>query len=287
MTSLEEQGPDSIDPLLSLETEIAGLRSQISEMQSALMSMATTGAANANPATILPMPLSISEAMDKVASGVKSVARSDTNTFGNYKYASADAIYAAIGPLLADAGLKIIPIELEPTSFIRVDTAKGPKQWGKFHIGFVYVVGSDQWFDPRNSETLFIQIEGPQTFQGAKSYAQKTHHRQVFKIPTGEADLDGLDNSSGDSDGDGAPPSSSKKSTKTKKATEKFDVLDSHAKRAAILNDLSAQFKAEGSKGLSPLVQSLFAEKWGAEIDRLQPDDAEAVRNEFKKLRAK
>ncbi len=48
------------------------------------------------------------------------------------------------------------------------------------------------WTDKRSRRTLYIQVTGPQTFQAAQSYAEKAYLRSLFKIPTGDMDLDSL-----------------------------------------------------------------------------------------------
>lgn len=151
---------------------------------------------------IQPKPKSIVRAILRVKAAISAVAKSETNEHGRYKFASTDAVYAMVTHKMAEAGLTIDVLELEPTEIVRVEIddkdrsgaviGKKTQQWGKFRFGFFYSTEDDSWFDQRASRTLYIQITGPQTFQAAQSYVDKAYLRSLFKMPTGDHDLDAL-----------------------------------------------------------------------------------------------
>lgn len=148
------------------------------------------------------IPPSIVQALCKVQASIEAVSKSQFNPQGKYKFASADDIYAAVARRFGEAGLIILPMEMEPPKIERVekeytDERSGEKstkvsQWGRFCFGYVLATPEATWFDPRSSRTIFIQILGPQTFNAAESYCQKQYLRALLKLPTGDMDLDGL-----------------------------------------------------------------------------------------------
>lgn len=217
--------------------------------------------------SVVPVPEVIGEAIRLVMSEIKPISKSEENTFGKYKYASVDAFYEMIQPLLAKHKLNILPIEVQPVRIERF----GDKPWGHFVIGFVLSVGGVTYYEPLMTETLFIKIEGPQTFNGAKSYAQKTFLRQLFKVPTGEMDLDGTDQ---DRDEDAAK----KPKKKTPEKAELLSPGDSSQRLKEVLKHLGSL-----SKPLSKEAQSDFAERFGYDISRMMDSDKTAARDAFKK----
>lgn len=150
---------------------------------------------------IQPMPKTIVKALADVQKSVEAVAKSQFNKQGGYKFASADDIYAAITRKMGQVGLVIMPLELEQPEIKRFEVdardqqgnpIKKTQQWGKFRFGFMLACDDDTWFDERSSRSLYIQILGPQTFNAAESYAQKQFLRGLFKLPTGDMDLDSM-----------------------------------------------------------------------------------------------
>lgn len=134
---------------------------------------------------------SIVQAICKVQSGMEAVKKSQRNAHGGYMFASTDDIYAEVCRRMADAQLVIIPLE-EEAEIQRVEKDGKTAQWARCVFSFVLATPDATWTDKRSKRTLFIQVTGPQTFQAAQSYAEKAYLRALFKIPTGDMDLDSI-----------------------------------------------------------------------------------------------
>lgn len=215
--------------------------------------------------TFDPIPGEIIKAISQVQLHVAVVSKANKNEFGKYKYTSADDIYASLTNKLAEIGLVIIPIELSPVETKTVETQKGPKLWGRFHYGFVLAAGDSTWFDARNSRTLFIQLEGAQTFQAAESYLQKTYLRALFKIPTGDLDLDAI------------PKEEDVQAAKAKsKGKPKLDEKASRAKANELLKVIKNFDRPVDQK-----TQLEFVQEHGGDIETLLEEHKTEVRNAF------
>lgn len=177
---------------------------------------------------IEPMPGSIAKAVALVMAGGNAVKHDGNNKFDGYNYASTDAIYAGYSRLMAEHGLVIICLEATPPEVVTKETPKGLKQWGKFSFQFILSVGDDCWTDPRCTRSLFIEISRPTAFMAAQSYAEKTFMRSLFKIPTGDKDLEEIDND---------PPKRSKASLKAKGA--EWDQFTNSVENASSYGDLA------------------------------------------------
>lgn len=164
---------------------------------------------------------SIVKAICKVQSGIKSVAKTERNQHGNYQFASTDAVYAELAHKMAEAGLMILSMEDEPTDIVRVEKDGKIQQWGKFAFSFVLATEEATWSDKRSRRTLFVQITGPQTFQAAQSYADKAYLRSLFKLPTGDHDLDAMPQ--GDTEEDQVAATSNGKAKRKSSAEGKRD----------------------------------------------------------------
>ena len=134
---------------------------------------------------------SIIQAICKVQSGLGAVKKSQKNVHGGYMFASTDDIYAEVCRRMADAGLVVLPLE-EDAEIQRVEKDGKVAQWARIVFSFVLATSEATWTDKRSKRTLFIQVTGPQTFQAAQSYAEKAYLRSLFKIPTGDMDLDAM-----------------------------------------------------------------------------------------------
>lgn len=145
---------------------------------------------------IQDMPASIVKAIAEIQTSVASVKRDGRNSHGGYDFASTDAIYAALSVKMGQAGLTMLTLEDPPEiKVIETTDAKGNprrQQWGKFGFQFVLATDDGTWTDERCKRSLYIQIMGAQTFMAAQSYAEKTFLRSLFKLPTGDLDLDAL-----------------------------------------------------------------------------------------------
>lgn len=134
---------------------------------------------------------SIIQAICKVQSGLGAVKKSQKNVHGGYMFASTDDIYAEVCRRMAEAGLVVLPLE-EEAEIVRVEKDGKTSQWAHIVFSFVLATSEATWTDKRSRRTLYIQVTGPQTFQAAQSYAEKAYLRSLFKIPTGDMDLDSL-----------------------------------------------------------------------------------------------
>jgi len=206
------------------------------------------------------IPKSITEAICKVQISLEALKKENRNAFAKYMYVSADDMYAALTRKLASAGLVIIPTELEPVRLIDVDG----KAHAYFHYGFTLACGADTYSDPSLSRSMFIQITGPQTFGSAESYLQKTFLRGLFKIPTGEHDLDEVE----------------PKEPVAKKKPAKFNAEESKVAAANV-----AEALASSNWPLSPADAKSFVDTWRPALDRMTDDDRDASREMFKLAR--
>lgn len=143
---------------------------------------------------VTPIPASIVKAIAAVMQTAQAVAKSQENKHGGYKFASTDDIYGAVAVKMGELGLISLTLEDEPPVITRIEPKSGDKAsvWLKVAYAFVLATETDTWEDPRARRSLFIQVTGPQTFQAAQSYAEKSWLRSMFKIATGDVDLDSL-----------------------------------------------------------------------------------------------
>jgi hypothetical protein len=142
------------------------------------------------------IPKSIVRAICEIKASLEAVSKSSRNGHGGYNFSSTDDIYAALARKMGQVGLVIIPLE-ERCEIVRIDKKdKDGKdvvvQWLNVEYSFVLATDEDTWSDTRSKRTLYIQITGPQTFQAATSYAEKAYLRSLFKIPSGDMDLDSM-----------------------------------------------------------------------------------------------
>jgi hypothetical protein len=156
-------------------------------------------------AVTTPMPKSIATAISKVAGTMGAVTKSGYNQHGGYKFSSTDDIYAATTNKLASVGLVILTLE-DSHEIIKTEKPAKQKgvfvkdadgnpiketvQWLRVTFRFILATDSDTWEHDKFRRTIMVQITGPQTFQGAQSFAEKAMLRSLFKLPTGDVDLD-------------------------------------------------------------------------------------------------
>lgn len=141
-------------------------------------------------APVTAIPSSIVVAICQIQATLEAVKKSNRNQHGNYMFASTDDIYAALTRKMGEVGLLCLVLEEKDVEIVRVEKDGKTSQWGKFVFAFVLATKEATWTDPRNRRSLFIQITGPQTFQAANSYAEKSYLKSLFKLPTGDMDLD-------------------------------------------------------------------------------------------------
>lgn len=213
---------------------------------------------------VVAIPGSIVRALCAVQASVEAVTKSGFNKHGGYKFSSTDDIYAALTKKMGEVGLLIYPLELKPVeeSSAKVDvfdkdgTKTGEKTVTKlrFHFGYVLATEDASWFDTRSSRSIILLHNGPQTFQGAESFCQKAYLRALFKLPTGDLDLDSMPQAETEEDqaalsGNGAKKRKSSYAAK-KDGTE------------ALFNEISAKVNDAPNKEILQQVRTLYAEEW-------------------------
>jgi hypothetical protein len=139
------------------------------------------------------MPDAIAAAIVKVMGAVRRLGKDETNRHGGYNYASVDKFYEAIGPLMADAGIIVIPFERSVSSSKRqtVDQQGRAKETSLLLIRYDLFIyhESGVGYGPIPREIQVIE-SGAQSYGSAQSFVDKYFLRMLFKVPTGEKDAD-------------------------------------------------------------------------------------------------
>ncbi len=128
-------------------------------------------------------PAKIAAALFDIQSKIQKLGHDQNNDFQKYGFVSVDKYYDYIRPMLVDAGILIIPTEVESSLS---GSGKTLKTVFDFHI--MHKDG-DVWDFPIQ-RTVYIPFTGAQSCGSALSYADKFIFRTLFKISTGE---DGVD----------------------------------------------------------------------------------------------
>jgi hypothetical protein len=195
---------------------------------------------------------SIVKAVCKIMTTVTAVKKSQRNQHGGYNFASTDDIYAAVTHKMGECGLILITRE-DSCEVVRVEKEGKTSQWARITFSFVLATEEGTWADPFARRTLFLQVTGAQTFQAAQSYAEKAYLRSLFKLPTGDMDLDGMpqaDTEEAQIALSGGVKRKSSHAAKKDGTTAVFDDI-----RKSIASAMSADFLEQ--------VQTLYAEEWG------------------------
>lgn len=145
----------------------------------------------AHPVPLTPMPASIVKAISAIKATVEAVKKSQKNQHGGYMFASTDDIYAAVARKMGEVGYHVHAFE-EQCEIVRVEKEGKTVQWLHAVYSFIHATETDTWSHPKDRRTLYIQVTGPQTFQAAQSYTEKSYLRSLFKLPTGDMDLDAM-----------------------------------------------------------------------------------------------
>lgn len=197
------------------------------------------------------VPASIVKAICAVQTTMEAVKKSQRNAHGAYNFASTDDIYAALTRRMGEVGLALISLEDE-CEIVRVEKDGKTSQWARLVYSFVLATEDATWSHKHARRSLYIQVTGPQTFQAAQSYAEKSYMRSLFKIPTGDMDLDSV--AQGDSEEEQAALNG-----RGKRKSSAEGKRDGSVKRFNELRDLIA--KADGPADLAR-VRSGHAEFW-------------------------
>jgi hypothetical protein len=129
---------------------------------------------------MINMPKSVAARVVAAARNIKKLHHDKRNDYQSYNYTSVDNFYEAVGPIIAEAGL-----------FIVVDEVAATVDKGMLTSNYeIYLVSEegDSYGPIRRQAT--VKAAGPQSYASAQSFAEKYFLRQIFKIPTGEADAD-------------------------------------------------------------------------------------------------
>lgn len=220
-------------------------------------------------ASLTPIHSSIVMAISKIMSVTEAVKKSQRNSHGGYNFSSTDDIYAALTKKMGEVGLVLLTME-KASEVVRIEaTDKDGKpkisQWLKVKYQFWLATEKATWTHETNVRTLFIQVTGPQTFQAAQSFAEKSYLRSLFKIPTGDLDLDAMPQADFEDDQVAlSSPSRKRKSSASAKrdgTTDEFNALRSAIQSAASMADLRT-LKIDNID----LINSL-PERWAGLID--------------------
>ncbi len=121
-------------------------------------------------------------------------------------------------------------------------------------FSFLLATQDATWTDKRSKRTLFIQVTGPQTFQAAQSYAEKAYLRALFKIPTGDMDLDSV--AQGDTEEDQSALNGKAKRKSSYGAKKDGATVDT-------FNEIRGHIKAAyGDAARLREVRTLYADEW-------------------------
>lgn len=142
------------------------------------------------------MPASIVRAISAIKATVAAVKKSQRNSHGGYMFSSTDDVYAAISRKMGEVGYHVHALE-EKCEVVRIektdkDGRQQTSQWLHAVYSFLHATEADTWSHPKDRRTIYVQITGPQTFQGAQSFAEKSYFRSLFKLPSGDMDLDSM-----------------------------------------------------------------------------------------------
>jgi hypothetical protein len=198
---------------------------------------------------VAPIPGSIVKAISRIMASIEAVKKSQRNTHAAYNYASTDDIYAEITRKMGEVGLVILCLEEEAPTISRVEKDGKTSQWGLFTYSFVLATEDATWSDPRSRRTLFLQLTGPQSHMASQSYAEKSYLRSLFKIATGDQDLDGLPQADTEEDQvaiNGAGNGKKRKSSSAAKKDGSVEVFNELRGKIAKCDDadLLVQFRA-------------------------------------------
>jgi hypothetical protein len=138
-----------------------------------------------------PIPKSIVRAICKISASADAVKKSQKNQHGGYMFSSTDDIYAAIARKMGEVGLTCIALE-RGCEVVRVEKEGKTVQWLHASYQFVLATEEDTWTDDGCKRSVYTQITGPQSFQGAQSYCEKSFLRSLYKLPSGDMDLDSM-----------------------------------------------------------------------------------------------
>jgi len=126
-------------------------------------------------------PKVIANALFEIQSQIGTLGYDSNNEFAKYRYVSIDKYYEKMRPLMNEAGIMIIPDELESSLSEDRKLYRAVYQFTIMHKD-----GAVWNFPIRRSITL--PFTGAQSAGSALSYVEKIAMRTIFKINSGERD---------------------------------------------------------------------------------------------------
>lgn len=212
--------------------------------------------------TVQTVPPSIVAAVCKIMCAVESVRKSQKNQHGGYMFASTDDIYAALTHKMGEVGLILITRE-DSCEIVRVEKEKNgnkeTSQWARITFSFVLATEQGTWADAAARRTLYIQVTGAQTFQAAQSYAEKSYLRSLFKLPTGDMDLDGMPQAETEEQQTALAGNVTKRKSSSSAKKDGTDKL---------FNEIRQKIIDAPSRDFLIQVRTLYAEEWAAMPER-------------------
>lgn len=142
----------------------------------------------------IAMPPEIAKAILVVAKQIKQLGKDETNAFAKFQYVSVDKFYAVVGPMMAEAGLFTMVEEASAATDLRETQTEGGQVkksvWLTANYEITVFHESGVQYGPVH-RMITVPATGPQAFGSGMSYEEKYFLRGLFKIPTGEQDADG------------------------------------------------------------------------------------------------
>jgi hypothetical protein len=202
------------------------------------------------------IPGSIVKAICAIQSSLGAVSKSNRNAHGGYNFASADDIYAALTRKMGEVGLCIVSLEdLCEIKRVEGKDSKGDtkiSQWAHMEFSFVLATEDATWTDKRAKRTLYIQVTGAQTFQAAQSYAEKAYLRSLFKIPTGDMDLDSMPQADNEDDMVALSRGGKRKSSSAAKKDGTSELF----------NEIRGKVQTAPTREILTQIRTLYSEEW-------------------------
>ncbi len=142
------------------------------------------------------MPPEIAKSIVQAMAKVKRLENDAENKFQHYKYASVDAFFEALGPILSECKIFSIPNEIdsEVMQLSSTDDRGVSKVSNWLVVNYEMVIyhesGVEFALPPKRIQVV---ASGPQSYGAWMSYAEKFVWKGLLKIPTGDADVDDMD----------------------------------------------------------------------------------------------
>lgn len=198
------------------------------------------------------IPGSIVKAICKIKSVIEAVPKRQKNPHGNYAFASTDDIYGAITRRMGEVGLCIISEEVE-CDVVRIEKDGKTTQWLKATYAFILATEDATWTSKNCKRTVFVLVNGPQTFQGAQSYCEKSFYRSLLQLPTGDQDLDGMPQA--DTEEDQVALAGNGKKRKSSSGAKKDGTSE-------LFNEIRGKLQQAPTRDYLQQVRTLYADDW-------------------------